>query len=172
MFAFSFGNMGAALPHWRNSELGTILSGVVAQVCPEWVWPMGMRTLCCVEGSYKCQRQLGPGSSVRHRNSFPLAGLAQKKHLFLSPFWMPLNSNPAMPASNSKNTQGDSVVVGLCPCDSLNLGFPGPAAAWSPNVEIEYGAICCFGRKLWVFSLECLSPGPIQLTHLPGNQNK
>lgn len=72
-FAFSFGNMGAALPHWRNSELGTILSGLVAQVCPEWVWPMGMRTLGCVKGTYKCQRQLGPGSSIRQRNSFPLA---------------------------------------------------------------------------------------------------
>lgn len=130
-------------------------------MCPEWVWPIGLRTLGCVE----CQRQLGPGSDIRQRNSFLLAGLAQKDHLFLFPLWMPLNSNPAMPSSNSKNTQGNSAVVGLGPCDSLSTRFPGSSGsgctvAQSPNVEIEFQAICCFGRKLWVLVWNVCRQGP------------
>lgn len=32
VFAFPFGTMGPAMRHWRNSELGSIPSGVVIQV--------------------------------------------------------------------------------------------------------------------------------------------
>jgi hypothetical protein len=125
------------------------------------------------EGNLQVSKAAGTRKQHQTAQFLParLLGLSKRSICFFSPLWMPLHSNPAMPASNSKHTQGNSIVVGLGRCDSLYLGFPGPAAP-SPNVEIEYGAICCFGRKLWVFSLECLSPGPIQLTRLSGNQNK